>query len=309
MKKLTCALAKQIDLVNYLASLGYQPQSIRNENYWYNSPLRDEHTPSFKVDRKLNLWYDHGTGHGGDLIDFGTQYFRCGISDFLLRISQQQTEHAFSFQPQTQQEVAPAAINFAGERKEESKIAILENRPLTEPSLLDYLKKRCIPQDIADRYCREVDFLLYGKIYTVIGFENNTGGYDLRSENFKGSSAPKDITLIDNHTEYLAVFEGFFNFLSHQTINQNKQLPLPNCLVLNSLSFFERSRPLMEKYRQVHLNLDRDAAGIKHTQEALKWSGRYIDRSHLYQGHKDLNEWLLPKERKLKQGQRFGRSF
>jgi len=42
MEKLTCRGAKQIDLVDYLASLGYQPQKVKNQDYWYLSPLRDE---------------------------------------------------------------------------------------------------------------------------------------------------------------------------------------------------------------------------------------------------------------------------
>jgi hypothetical protein len=63
--------------------------------------------------------------------------------------------------------------------------------------------------EIADRYCREIDFFLYGKKQTVIGFKNNAGGYELRSKNFKGSSSPKDVTFIDIRTDDVAVFEGF----------------------------------------------------------------------------------------------------
>lgn len=37
MKNLMCEEAKQIDLVNYLASLGHQPQKVRNQDYWYLS--------------------------------------------------------------------------------------------------------------------------------------------------------------------------------------------------------------------------------------------------------------------------------
>ena len=66
MEKLTCRGAKQIDLVDYLASLGHQPQKVNNQDYWYLSPLRDEKTPSFKINRKLNVWYDHATGKGGN---------------------------------------------------------------------------------------------------------------------------------------------------------------------------------------------------------------------------------------------------
>jgi len=311
MKNLMCAEAKQIDLVDYLASLGHQPQKVRNQDYWYLSPLRDEKTPSFKVNRQLNVWYDHGTGKGGNLVDFGTLYFNCSIADLLQRLSQNPPTPAFSFHPPTSLgSQHPAPASFAGEKKDtpDSKIVILDARPLKEQCLLDYLQKRCIPVEIACRFCKEVDFLLYGKKHTVIGFQNNAGGYELRSENFKGSSAPKEITFVNNRTEQITVFEGFFSFLSFCTINRNQQAPLTNCLVLNSLSFFEKSRPLMEQYKQVHLILDRDTAGMSHTRKALQWDGnKYIDRSDFYHNQKDLNDWLIQHRQSQRESQRIAR--
>ena len=55
----------------------------------------------------------------------------------------------------------------------------------------------------------------------------------------------------------------------------------------------EKSRNLMEEKTKVYLYLDRDEAGIKHTKQALKWTTKYIDRSHLYKNYKDLNEYLV----------------
>ena len=66
---LLCKQANQIDLVNYLEKLGHRPQKIRSNDYWYLSPLREEKTPSFKVNRKMNVWYDHDMGKGGTLVD------------------------------------------------------------------------------------------------------------------------------------------------------------------------------------------------------------------------------------------------
>jgi hypothetical protein len=181
---------------------------------------------------------------------------------------------------------------------------------LAANELLNYLQKRCIPLEIASRFCKEVDFLLYGKKHTVIGFQNNAGGYELRSENFKGSSSPKDITFVDNRTDDVVVFEGLFNFLSFCTVNKNLTAPLSNCLVLNSLSFFEKNRPLMEQYSQVHLILDRDSAGKNCTKQALQWNGdKYIDRSDFYQGHKDLNDWLIHHQHSQNQSQKIGRKL
>lgn len=187
---------------------------------------------------------------------------------------------------------------------------MLDSRPLAALELLNYLHKRCIPLEIAERFCKEIDFLLYGKKHTVIGFQNNAGDYELRSENFKGSSSPKDVTFIDNRAEDVAVFEGFFSFLSFCTVNKNLTAPLSNCLVLNSLSFFEKSRPLMEQYKQVHLILDRDTAGINCTKRAFQLNAdKYIDRSDFYQHHKDLNQWLIHHRQSREQRPGLGRKL
>lgn len=312
MEKLTCSRAKQIDLVDYLASLGHLPQKVKNQDYWYLSPLREEKTPSFKVNRKLNVWYDHATGNGGNIIDFGTQYFKCTVAELLQRLSGQGSQ-SFSFHPQQQSgQLHNVQLSPAGEKKEnpESKIIIVDSRELADKSLLDYLHKRNIPTDIATNFCREVEFLLYGKEQTVIGFQNNAGGYELRSQNFKGSSSPKDITFIDTGAKSLAVFEGFFNYLSYRTMNHQPGEPLTNFLVLNSLSFFEKSRSLMEKHEQVNLYLDRDKAGMNCVQKALKWNQHlYKDQSHLYGRHKDLNEWLVNRQPDIQHSQKIGRYF
>lgn len=246
---------------------------------------------------------------GGDLIDFGILYYKCSIGALLSRLS----GHNLSFHP-------PIATNggqllpmlFAAEKKETegSKIVILSSRELNDKSLLDYLQGRCIPPEIAARFCKEVDFLLYGKQQKAIGFPNNSGGYELRSSTFKGSSSPKDVTFIDNKTDGIAVFEGFFNFLSFCTINRDKIAPLTNCLILNSLAFFEKSRPLMEKYTEVYLALDRDNSGRDCTQKALHWNkDKYIDRSGFYSGHKDLNDWLIHEQRSQRESRSMRRRF
>jgi hypothetical protein len=311
MEKLNCEQAKRLGLVEYLAFLGHQHKKIRNGDYWYLSPLREERTASFKINRKLNIWYDHGCGKGGNLIDFGTLYHNCSVSELLERLSGYQARPVLSFHPPiTSGNLSGANSREAGEKKDatDSKIVVLDSRSLAAKELLNYLQKRCIPLEIAIRFCKEVDFLLYGKKHTVIGFQNNAGGYELRNQNFKGSSSPKDVTFIDTRTDDVAVFEGFFSFLSFCTVNKNLSAPLSNCLVFNSLSFFEKSRPLMVQYKQVYLHLDRDTAGINCTKQALQCNAdKYIDRSDFYQHHKDLNQWLIYHRQSQEQRPRLGR--
>lgn len=50
--------AKRIRIVDFLQSLGYKPVRIHNNQYWYQAPYREEQSASFKVNDRLNEWYD-----------------------------------------------------------------------------------------------------------------------------------------------------------------------------------------------------------------------------------------------------------
>ena len=124
---------KQIAITDYLQQQGYAPARVHGIHYWYCSPLRNERTPSFKVNIERNQWYDFGTGEHGDIIDLVCALFRCSISEAIDRLSgaKQVTHQGFS---------------FGGERKiSERKLKILSAQPLSNPNLLCYLAERAIP--------------------------------------------------------------------------------------------------------------------------------------------------------------------
>jgi hypothetical protein len=144
------------------------------------------------------------------------------------------------------------------------------------------------------KYCQEIRYQVGEKNYYALGFKNNSGGYELRNKYFKGGSSPKDITLIENGAKNLAVFEGFFNFLSYLTLQGKQEVNLTNFLILNSASFFEKSLPRMSEYNRVHLYLDNDRTGQNCSQKALGIDReKFIDERKFYQKHKDLNDWLI----------------
>jgi hypothetical protein len=223
MRKLSCAQARQIDLVNYLKSLDYLTKKIMNNDYWYLSPLREEKEASFKVNRRLNVWYDHGIGRGGGLIDFGILYHHCTVSELLQKLK----HNNLSFHPHSIHLQRPFD---AGEKE---KIRVVDEREIMSEKIIEYLNdKRKISVDVARQFCKEVDFVLYNKKHTAIGFKNSADGYELRNEYFKGSTSPKDVTLIENnHSKECSLFEGFFSFLSFQVLlEKDKKLSpqLPN---------------------------------------------------------------------------------
>lgn len=280
--RIHCREANTKDIVDYLNSLGYQPEKIRNQNYWYKSPLRNEKTASFKVDRKLNRWYDFGTGRGGTLIDFATLYHDCNVREFL-DILNGFVGSLKSFTPTPELMVQHAKITITGEH-------VLSSIPL-----LRYLQDRRINGGIADRFCKEVNYRIDDKSYYAIGFKNDQGGYELRNRYFKGNSHPKGVTTIKKGSLQVSVFEGFFDFLSYCTMDLKSTLPETDFLILNSLSFFEKSLESLLAYDKIHLFLNNDKAGQNCSHQACSTDKKFIDESELYKNYNDLNDLLLGK--------------
>ncbi|MBS1598401.1 MAG: toprim domain-containing protein [Bacteroidetes bacterium] len=279
-KILSCSQINQIDIVSYLSTLGISPSKIKGNNYWFFSPFRNEKTPSFKVNRRLNRWYDFGEGKGTTLVDFGIRYFDCSIKDLIQQFS------GFAHL-----EIVPQK-NILIEEVDESFIVIKKISTLNSGALFQYLHQRRIPLNVAQKHCCEVEFEFAEKNFFAIGFKNKQGGYELSNKYFKGSSSPKDITLIKHPaSDDLAVFEGFFDFLSWQVLFPDNSLE-SDFLILNSLSFFEKSIPLMDQYKTVRLLIDNDEPGNRIISHALKRSHSYIDGRKLYRQYKDVNDFL-----------------
>jgi hypothetical protein len=229
-------------------------------------------------------------------VDFATEYFRCNVSEALQKIVSFQQQKYLSKNIGVRPPVHLQNILLEHKDAGETAIKIIAaKKPIQDLMLCRYLKQRRIEKNIADKYCYEVSFKMYDKEkeYRSIGFKNNAGGYELRNEYFKGSSSPKYVSYLNNNANKISVFEGFFDFLSYQTIHQNQEQQLTNFLVLNSLSFFERSLLLMEKHKSIHLYLDHDEAGRKCIHIAQKRSMKFQDESKLYKGYKDINDWIM----------------
>lgn len=277
----SCEEANNVDMVDYLSKIGFEPKRVSGHQYWYLSPFRTERTASFKINRNINCWYDFGEGKGGTLVDFGIRYFQCSVYDFL--------QQPFLTPLNGLQFIKDDA------RVEEKKsvIQITDVKKLSSLSLRNYLKERKINFKIADKYCREISFCLNDKSYFAIGFQNDQGGYELRNSFFKGSTHPKGITLLQNNGSKLNLFEGFFDFLSYKTITENSECVTEDYCVLNSLSFLGKTKEILPNYFSSRIFFDQDKKGIEATQELMHSSKNSVDGSSLYKSHKDFNQWLV----------------
>ena len=272
---------REIPIADFLNAMGVRPAKQRGQVLWYSAPYRTERTPSFKVDTTKNVWFDFGTGKGGDIFDLAGEFI--GSGDFLLRV-------AFI----AKSGMSPLLVMEQLQRSEK-KEAVFEDiwtRPLLNSRLLGYLEERGINAHVAIPNCEEVRYRVRGKRYYTIGFRNMSGGLELRNRIFKGCIPPKDISLKRNGSDICSVFEGFMDYLSAMQLG----IIASDWLVLNSVSNVEKALKVLGVYRRIECYLDNDDAG-RRTLERLRtdFGEKVIDHSSMYADHKDLNEFLLSK--------------
>ena len=75
---------RHIALADFLARLGHEPVRRSGNELWYRAPYRNERTPSFRVNVAKQLWYDFGTGKGGDIFTLAGEFIRSG--DFMEQV-------------------------------------------------------------------------------------------------------------------------------------------------------------------------------------------------------------------------------
>lgn len=221
IKIMTYKEANNISIKDYLNSLEIQPVTEKGSYGMYRSPLREDNTPSFKVDYNANLWCDYGTGEGGTLIDLVMKQNGCNAYGAICRLEQGDIT-SFSFHGKDLPERDT-------KRQAASPIEIRRIQPLQNPALMRYLQERGISPGTAAPYVQEMYYRIGGKPYFALAFRNDSGGYELRNPRFKGSTS-KDITHIRQKGEQrdtCFVFEGFMDYLSFLTIQQQKSPGMP----------------------------------------------------------------------------------
>ena len=270
---------KKISLVDFLNQLGYKPVGRDSKGLWFYAPYRRERKPSFHVNPRKNVWFDFGTGAGGDIFTLAGEM--SGSTDFL----RQADFIAEKMRLPVAQPYKPTQF------KEEPTFENIRVSRLTAPSLLKYLTDRSIPVEIAQKYCVQVDYQLHGKSYYAIGFENNAHGYELRNPFFKGSSPPKHITHIANGSQRCNLFEGFIDFLSAERLGYNDG---NDSIVLNSVANIKKAMSVLAKYSLIQCYLDNDDAGHAALARLQQVFGdKVMDKSALYPNNKDLNDYLM----------------
>ncbi len=269
-------IKEKVGIRSVLESLNHFPVKENKKTAFYFALDREEKIPSFSVNFEKNQAFDFGTGRSYDVISIVQLIKKCSVSDALKYLSQ----FVCITEKSSSKKLTIKRENYR----------IIKVQEVKHPTLVDYLKFRKVfeQKDLV----KEVYYEMGGKQYFGIGFENQSGGFEIRNPYSKICLGKKDITLIQSNTKSseIAIFEGFFDYLTFRNLEKN-QSSTCDYLILNSTSMLFKAEEILKNYSQIFLFLDNDENG-KSTK--LKIQNQYKsleDCSLIYHNFKDLNEW------------------
>ena len=287
---------KAIPIVDYLHACGIEPAKRYNGYALYHAPYQEDPNASLKVDFRQNLWHDYGTSQGGSIIDLVMRIKGCSAYEAMAHLAEGKVitlTPSFFHRATTTTATNPTSTRHI--------LSINEALPLHLQSYLREVRK--IDLAVASPYLRHVRYEVGGREYSAIGFANRAGGYELRDgKTFKGTIAPKDISLIQGNTsETPCLFEGFMDFLSLLTM-KGKEAISPS-IVLNSVSNIHRAVAYLHEkgIDSVRAFFDNDPAGRQALQAIQSTGIKVEDMSRHYSRYKDLNEYHIAQRTGQKQ--------
>ncbi|PZU89066.1 MAG: DNA primase [Chryseobacterium sp.] len=279
---MNCEEIKQkIDIRTVLEMFGRFPVKENKRSAFYFALDREEKTPSLSVDFIKNKAFDFGTGKSYDVISIVQQIKKCSVSEALKYLSSSD----FSYLNSIHQEKK-------GEIQLKDNYKILEIKEIIHPALIRYLKSRKVLEQ--KHMVHEIHYERQGKTYFGIGFLNDSGDFEFRNAYSKICLGSKDVSWIkvrNNSKNEVAVFEGFFDYLTFRNLS-NEDHPDCDCLILNSTAMLFKAKEKLKDYDKIILFLDNDANGKSVRSIIEKEYKNVEDSSLMYADYKDLNQWF-----------------
>lgn len=273
---------KDINIISYLLANGYEPVKTSGKRAYFHSPFRPDSSPSFVVNLDTNTFKDFGENEPPEDIIRLVQ--RLHNLCFCTAI-----QHLNNFE-----NIVPTTpFVFSGENP----ITIVkEVKNLSNPQLIYYAEQRAIPFAVASQYLKEIHYEIGGRTYFSLGLPTDNGGYAIRNKIFKGAIKPNGIsTIAVDGSDVANVFEGFFDFLSAVVLYGT---PTQTTIVLNSTSNLSKAIPFLKKHKMSRLYLDHDPPAQKAIDDLQANGIQVVNKSYIYHGYKDLNDFLTKKTQK-----------
>lgn len=254
-------------ILEYIRNKTGQEGITKSSGVWFCAPYRNDTHPSLEVSESLGKWHDWGSGESGDIYNLVQKCENCDFKTAKSIVGEQKDIIPY------EKKICPKIENIS------------TNNHFYHTSLIDYARKRCVSCATLRTFCVEV---IKDKFY-YIGLKNDSGGYALRNEFFKGQLGANDITTLPGvpGNKTALVFEGMFDFLSFRSCVKCPQ----DCtyIVLNTTQNINKID--VRKYDTIHLYLDNDDAGDIATKKIIG----AIDHRQNYCQYGDVNDFICNK--------------
>ena len=281
----------QVSLSDLLARLGFQPLRKSGKELLYLSMLRDSDTkPSFAVNEQLGVWYDHGLGKGGNIIDFGLAFWKNLSFQEVLEKIVQVSNSELSLQSH--------CIENKLRKRSPVKIPHYEIEEVKDlghnHNITEYLQNRGVWQAaqgcLKEIYYYVEDQKKLRKQFYAAGWQNELGSWEVRNVYFKGCLGHKAMSFIPGDESKLSVFEGYLNYLSWQTENP---FATDSVLVLNTIALLQGAIRKADEFIGVSLFFDRDKTGHQAGIDFIQAVPKAVDCSSAYIGYNDYNDKIM----------------
>ncbi|WP_199120329.1 hypothetical protein [Pedobacter sp. ASV28] len=244
------SILERVTISMLLACLGHRPVKITgNEEVFFNILRNTDTKPTFIVNTQLNVWYDSSTKQNGNLIDFCHAYWP-GLND--AEITEKIAKIVADCQERQKKE------NLWNNKRKRKAVKlpyyqIEETKPVgCNIELTAYLQTQGL-WEIAIGQMKEVYYYFVDekgkrKDFFAVGWQNENGGWEVRSKNFSGCLGNKGMTYIPGNSTMLVVFDDFYAYLNWKYTNK---LPGPSVLILNYPEFASVANKRASKFEDV----------------------------------------------------------
>lgn len=244
-------------------------------------------TGSISVNDQKNIWFDHSTEEGGDIIRAAQKFENKSFVDAVKYLTTEKINGIGTdiSQIRNQSNLITYEIDYVQDN-------------LKHPALLKYIRNRGIDEFALNGFVKEIHWRHGNQRYFGIGLANINGGYAVRNQFFKGNIGKSGISVlkVGETPNSVKLFEGLMDFLSFRTLSKEDMytgvvLNSTANLTTHTIEYIAR----IAMNLPIHLYLDNDQGGYYATKKILDVMPNAKDKSNLYvttEGS-DMNDFLM----------------
>lgn len=277
-------------LPDLLEALGHSPAKQHGQEliYHLSGPK-----PCFAVNQEHNIWYDHHTGKGGNIIDFAMTYWKVTFREALKKLS----EHFDRCQ-------LPEYGRLQCRRRHAQKLPhyrLQHSNPLgSNAEIKAYLQSKSV-WEVSQNILSEVYYYVQDennniKPFYAAGLQNELGHWQVSSPNFNGCLGHPAICFMSRSETKVCMFQDTISYLSWQSDNAQAN---DSILILNSDDLLISAIRKIKDFLEVSVLFNRDDTGRQKSAELIQALPQATDRSAIYEGHQHYNEWLVKRTKRI----------